>query len=351
MSTALRVAYDDQIVSLHRRGGISRYFVELVRALQRDADLSVRPVFDWQASGNDHVLEAGYSRRWARSRPVRRALRAGHRLRAADVVHPTFYGSGFPTRRARPVVVTVFDMIPEVFPELFPGGSPHLAKQDYVHAADLVLCISESARADLLKHYGPLDAPVRVTPLAPSGVFQTGSGTRTGLPRPYVLFVGSRSGYKDFGVAADAVRLLRQRFPDLLLVAVGGDDLTPEESRLPFVIHARLSDAQLAGAYSEAVCLAFPSRYEGFGLPTLEAMSCRCPAVLADVAVHREVGGDAALYFAAGDSEGLAGHITRLLQDPDFAATRVGGGLRRAQAFSWSHTARLTASAYHEVAR
>ena len=125
--------------------------------------------------------------------------------RRPDIDHPTYYyPDRLPARGGPPMVVTVVDMIPELLPDFFSAGNPHLAKETYVRQAAAIVCISESTRRDLLQIYGPLDAVVEVVHLAVSSHFRPGADRPRPLPDEYILFVGNRANYKDFTVAAEA---------------------------------------------------------------------------------------------------------------------------------------------------
>ena len=359
----MKVYIDDQIFGLQPRGGISRYFVELARAFREDAGLDVEVTTPSLWTINEHLLEAGGGRRLpTRLGDRRRILRAVNRLSApnrSDVVHHTYYDAAYLTRGGSDSlrVTTVYDMIPELLPENFPDGNPHLDKRAYVEAADLVLCISESTKNDLLDVYGPVRAPIRVIPLGVDPRFGHTSPRPARFPERYVLFVGNRGGYKDFSVLAEA--FAAARLPDdVALMAVGGGRFTEEElrllGRLGLAAQARqaaLRDDEMPGAYAHAVCFVFPSRYEGFGLPTVEAMAAGSPVVLADTSSNPEVGGDVALYFDPGDAEGLSRLLQAVWEDPADRAHRALRGRDRARLFTWANTARLTAAAYRAHAR
>ncbi len=168
--------------------------------------------------------------------------------------------------------------------------------------------------------------------------------------RPYVLAVGSRSPNKNFAAVAAAVQALNM--PGLLLVAVGGGDARiyadatsraaggagPEPDAV--LNTGYVSDAALRALYENAVCFAFPSWYEGFGLPPLEAMCCGCPVVVSDRAALPEVCGDAALYCKAEDPATLAAALRRLLGSAALREELRQAGLRRAAGFSWDAAAR-----------
>jgi glycosyltransferase involved in cell wall biosynthesis len=359
----MRVHYDDQVFVLQRRGGLSRYFAELIRKFIESPALGVETELGWRWTRNTHALEAmggrlrvpGGSRgpvlrwaNWAFARTPRRA----------DLTHRTFYRPEYLSQRhAVPMVVTVPDMIPELFPGLFPAGNPHEHKEEYVRRASLVLCISETTRRDLLRVYGSVDSPTVVTHLGVSHRFAPGARRPSWCPDRYILFVGNRGGYKDFRVAIESFAELAPSQRATALVAVGGGTFTADEEALISrfglrgqVVQRDASDEELAGVLGGASAFVFPSRYEGFGLPTLEAMACGTPTVLAASSSHPEVGGDAALYFAPGDSSGLAAQLSRLLSDDALGRALSEKGLAQAARFTWRRTAAMTADAYRSVA-
>ena len=355
----MKVRFDDQIFALQSRGGISRYFVELMREYGSDSTYGVEldsgPVW----TRNAHLLEAGMGRSlptgWGRRR---RVLRVANRLHRAggnsDLVHHTYFDRSYlPLARNGSIrAVTVYDMIPELYPELFPLGNPHLDKRAFVDEADLILCISEATRRDLVHVYGEPAAPIVVTPLGVDSRFRPDVPKPKDLPERYVLFIGNRGGYKDFSVLAEAFAVCRLP-DDIKLVVAGGGPFSTEERELlqrldllTKAIRLDLGDADLPGVYGHALCFVFPSRHEGFGLPTLEAMASGCPTILVSSSSHPEVGGDAALYFPPGDVEALALLLDELMEAPERRAACRAAGLIRAAAFSWQDTARRTAEAY-----
>jgi len=356
----MRVHFDDQVFTSQRRGGISRYFVELIRHLNQDSALDTEVDLGWRWIRNEHALEANLGRELRIMGGGRRlVLRTANRLVSSssgpvDVTHLTGYSRAYlARRRGHRTAVTVVDMTPELFPDLFPRGSPHSGKADVVRQADIVICISESTRRDLIDVFGPIASPIAVTPLGVGSQFKPDAARILRLAAPYLLFVGTREGYKDFGVALAAFAQLSNRRPELTLAAVGAGPFDDSERDMirrwglgTRVIQINASDGELPGAYAGAAAFVFPSRYEGFGLPTVEAMASGAPTVLADTSSHPEVGGDAVRYFPAGDAVGLSEQLERILDDGALRADLIAKGILRAAMFSWHRTATLTAQAY-----
>ena len=283
------------------------------------------------------------------------------RLRATrqiDVVHNTFYlPHGLASTNGAKRVVTVHDMIPEMMPQTRRRLDWLTLKRRYVETADLVICVSESTRDDLTKIYGHIQAPVRVVHHGVAERFHPGAERLDFLPERYVLFVGNRGQYKDANVLFDAFATIARDHDDLQLLCVGGSGLrTSEITRLNDlrirhkVSQRYLPDEQMVSAYAHAEVFVFPSRFEGFGLPALEAMATGTPALLAQATSLPEVGGDAAMYFSPGDSRDLADQLRVLVENKDLRAQLATQGIHHAAGFTWASTAQQMAAAYREVA-
>lgn len=336
---------DGIIYSLQRHGGITVYFTELLQRMKGGAAGDCRVVVYEGSAANTEFLPAGYE-----TRPMRQAERYRRCPvpAQASLFHSSYYR--LPDRRL-PVVTTVHDFIYERFASGPRKWLHSWQKFAAIRASQAVICISESTRRDLLQ-FLPDIRPERLHvvhngvssifhPLAPDMI-------NTGAARPYVLFVGARSGYKNFLPLVQAMAGLR----DLDLVCIGGGALTPQESELVqrqlggrFAHHMGVSDAQLNQFYNGAFCLAYPSAYEGFGIPVLEAMRAGCPVVSVHSSSIPEVAGDAAQLLPEASPEALQAAISRL----DQSALREHYrqlGLQRARQFSWDRTYAETCKVY-----
>ncbi len=352
----MRVAFDEQIFLLQQRGGISRYFVELATALEAVPGIELVPTagpVSAQLAADLWGLPLIRSRVGRRLR-VALARRRPHQPRGADLVHRTFYDPAWLRGQGRtPLVITVYDMIPEMFPEQVPAGV-HMAKRDYVARADLILTISDRTRRDLINFYGTPAAPVVVTPLGVDRMFSTAiSQNASAATSPYLMYVGHRGGYKDFDLLLQVLPALP---PELSLLAVGGGPWTEREASRARelgidrrITQRDMSDWDLAIAYAHASAVVLTSRYEGFGLPLLEAMTAGTPVVAADAGALPEVGGDAARYFAVGDPDSLAEALNSTLCDSALRRSLIDLGQARAREFTWTTTAESTAAAYRSI--
>ena len=358
------VLYDAQTFLRQRRGGISRLFSHLISQFDADPGLGVNVSLPFCWSNNAHITNDLPHRRLRKtpSWVPREVLYGAHLLRRSggsrpvDLVHHTYYSRQFLRDRGRtPQVVTVYDMIPELFAGTPNSTGSHLHKRDYVAACDLVICISDSTRHDMEAVYGSLAKNVETIPLSVDPLFQPGLAPVPGLPEDYLFYVGKRSGYKDFALLAPAMAEVRAHGLEVPVVAAGAAFTHSEVDylkrwRVADLFSAReLADTDLARAYANATLLVQTSRYEGFGLTPLEGMASGTPVVIADASSMPEVGGDAAFYFKPGDPEDLARVLSSVLDSKDVRIAAGNRGVERARQFTPRLMAERTAAAYRSV--
>jgi glycosyltransferase involved in cell wall biosynthesis len=252
-----------------------------------------------------------------------------------------------------PAVVTVHDLSFERRPSMMSARDRLLFRTlvpRSARRADRVLTVSERTKRDLVEHYRIAEGKIVVTPNGVDPIFRPGGGAPE--RSPYALFVGGIQPRKDPLSAIEALGLLNG---DLGLVLVGaekrgGDEVRSAIRRLGLEqrveLTGHLEREELAALYRGAACLVFPSRYEGFGLPVVEAMASGTPVVATATGAVPEVAGDAAVLVEPGDPAALAAGIEQAIAERD---RLVAAGLERASRFSWAETARLTLAVYREL--
>jgi glycosyltransferase involved in cell wall biosynthesis len=361
----INVLFDPQIFLLQRQGGISRYFAEIIKEFQSNPELGIRPLLETKSVLSEHALTELDSFNLKRVSSVKSALfslaalilgKSKQNSDTAQLIHHTFYLPWFLGRhKLTPRAVTLFDMIPENTPRELRLWNPHFVKQSYVRRASLVLSISDSSTKDMLREY-KLSLDVPTTYLGVSADF------KPGLPRPdskahsYFLYVGNRGGYKDCLTATEAFSKVAKVNANTRLLLVGGGGLKRSERKLlkrlglsNRVEQISVSNEALPSYYSNALALLYPTRYEGFGLPLVEAMASGIPILASDIEINHEICEDAATYFSVGDSERLASQMQQVLTDPQVVSDKIKLGLTRAQDFTWAKCAQKTAIAYRAL--
>lgn len=357
----MKIALDNQIFLLQERGGISRYFCELSSALTSAGDdVKIASILhrNMHLQECKAVVNTGLV---LRGRPgaivssitpflsaVSDALIAHMR---PDVLHLTYYKPPPRRKRDQPVLVTVHDMIPEMYPSMTSRMDPAARwKKEAVLSADHIICVSHNTKNELLNHLQLCESKVSVVY---HGV-RPFTGSTPGRPhnRPYVLYVGQRDGYKNFLTllrAMGAQKNLRDAFD---LVAFGGPEFSYEErtemrrAKVRAYRYGSGDDSRLAAFYRHAAAFIYPSLHEGFGLPPLEAMAQLCPVIASSESSIPEILGNAARYADPRDVDDLANSIDSVLHSTCVSMDLVERGKLRVKNFTWEKCARETRAVY-----
>ena len=232
------------------------------------------------------------------------------------------------------------------------------SKRRIYSAADAVICVSEASRRDLLRFYSVDEERTKVIyhGFAPFVRPINDQNQTCGGSLKYILFVGARGGYKNFMALLEAYATSGAAV-DYELVAVGGGEFVAAElekiKQLGIMKRIRLipkaTDELLAATYKNAALLVYPSLYEGFGFPPLEAMSLGCPVLTANTSSMPEVCGEAAFYFDPTDPAALKFALQRALSDTEGTQRMKDKGYQQVTRFRWERTADETLNVYRRV--
>lgn len=333
-------------------GGIARYTSELSQALGRCfADdawwlISDQPVAPLPGAPPNLRVSAAPRRRLARRWWLFGARAEIQRLRAS-----VFHGTDFavPYLPVCPAVMTLHDLSPWA-PSPIRAVSPRVRRRTPVllrfGLATMVITPSEAVRRGVMERFRIAPDRIAVTPLAAAECFHPVPGELP--PRPYFLFAGTLDARKNVETIVAAWREVKQDCEvDLILAGRRRTAAVPDEPGL--TVRENVSDTELARLYSKATAFLFPSHYEGFGLPVLEAMQCGAPVVASRDAAVTEVAADAATLLDATDVRGWSETMKTALSDEPWRAAMRQRGFARARSFSWERTARLTREVYAEA--
>lgn len=332
-------------------GGIRRYTEQLVLALAREfpndefwllaaAPLRLASELPNLRTGWPHHPIAG-KKWWSFGLPWK--LRQGR----FDLFHGTDFS--VPYLPWVPAVMTIHDLSPWIPPwreatsKRVQRRTPWLLRLGLVQA---VITPTEAIRKELLARFRLPPGRVVAIPLAAADIFQPEPQAR--LAEPYFLLLQGTSPRKNLAVVFDAWLEVRRRHPLSLKVAgVGPPPVGLPASSATWL--GQVPDSELARLYRGAVALLYPSAYEGFGLPVLEAMQCGTPVIASDLPAIREVAGEAAILLDPHDARAWASAMLALLESPERRREWASRSLARARLFSWARTARMTRELYQEV--
>ncbi|HEY4085663.1 MAG TPA: glycosyltransferase family 1 protein [Bryobacteraceae bacterium] len=337
-------------------GGLARYVSELSLALARQFPEDTYALLSDQAFelplGSPGNLIAGPEA--PLSKPDRRWWLRGARKAMSAVRAQVFHGTNFevPYLGSVPSILTIHDLSP------WRDASWHGSAADRVRSrtpwllrlrrARMILTVSEAVRREIITHFGVTEEMVRAIPLAASSAFYPVPET-IAPSAPYFLFVGTLEPRKNLPALMNAWRETHNETGAELWIAGRrrGDFKRIEE--LPGMkLLGEVSDAELPALYSSALAFVYPSLYEGFGLPVLEAMQCGCPVITSNDPAIAEVSGDAVMHAAS--TQEIAQSMRVLAADPARRKDLRKRGFARAKQYSWDLTARRTRALYQEVA-
>lgn len=289
--------------------------------------------------------------------------------RLIRVIRPDLAHLPYSVRPFRPGVanvLTLFDTIPRRFPAGYPRPRRwiiELMQRLAIRSADAFVAISQATATDFQTLYGVPADRITITPLAADPIFRppppdavAALRQRWQLVRPYALYVGSAQAHKNLARLFQAWALLNPRQAVLVIAGAGDrrhEALGRRVQALGIASQVRLLPAfpaaELPALYGGAECFVFPSLYEGFGLPVLEAMASGTPVACSRTSSLPEVAGEAALFFEPTDPTAIAAALDRLLGDPTLRDELRRRGLMQAATFSWTRTAEGTIAAYRRL--
>lgn len=364
----IKILYDSQVLCFRRYGGISRYFYKLYVFFRENnckytyANLPIKYSYNYYFATYVKPVE-DY---------VRHQRLLANRLKLVtdiyinflkgepyDIIHPTYYYPDylkyiplFIKKRSK-LIITVHDLICEMF---YPESEDLQKRAEIMQKADGIITVSKKTKEDLLRIYPSIsEEKVRVI-YHGNSMIRPKSKNDKKFPLKYILMVGNRDRYKNGNVVLKALKKVKEVIGDLQLVCVGGGSFSDVEIGLmeelgvrESVMQISLTDDELYYAYQYAECFVFPSLYEGFGIPILEAFYCKCPVILSNASCFPEIAQDGALYFEPDNEEELAEKICLLLQKPSLADKLIEKGNERLKMFSWENTVAETYEFYKEI--
>ena len=361
----MHIQFDPQIFS-QKYGGISRKFTELIQFTKTNTENKV--IFPLLYTENEHLkqynliptflprLYENFSKQSLLSYSNHHFYTLNKKYnnflltqQKADLFIPTYYNPYFIHSIGKiPFVLTVHDMIHELYPQYFLHEKHTVAnKKLLMDKAKKIVAISENTKRDILSIYPEIaENKIDVVHLSYSIQMNTAENLHESLKkRSYILFVGNREAYKNFTwFLSNASGWLIHN--NIELICIGGKAFTSEEFQLINEHHLNnlafqygFNDDELAAYYKNAIAFVFPSQYEGFGIPIVEAMACGCPVVLTNASSFPEVALQAGVFFEPNDAESLVKALQKITFDQEYRSKILSLTAAQIEHYSWEKTA------------
>lgn len=382
----MKVLYDHQIFEHQRIGGVSRYFSEIIKHLPTsiEAEISIRYSFneylrntnisfewkDYLLSYDNFLPQINfkgkkrlqlYAEKYLPSKypnfinlnkeeSIRKLIKGDF-----DIFHPTFFDDYFLDYIGnKPYVLTVHDMIIELYPEFINSPGFVKRKKKLIDNAAHIIAVSENTKQDIINVFDTDPNKISITYHA-SSLDSLDKISET-LPNKYLLYVGDRRlGYKNFSFFISSIQNLLTDIDDLYLVCTG-EYFTNEELAFFEALGIKdkvkiifVDDNKMFDLYHRAEMFIYPSYYEGFGIPILEAFQAECPVVLTNCSCFPEVAKDGGVYFNHKSPSDLRKSILELLNNKKYRCDVKEKGTNRLKKFSWEQSAQKTAEIYAKV--
>ena len=366
----MKILYDHQAFTASRFGGVARYFYNLMVALQKKGikvKLSVR------FSNNHYLLHSAHFptqsyRYFLGLMPTSILFSRINRLwssvqlsrRDYDLFHPTFFHPYFLKYIGnKPFVITYHDAIKDKFGDKFGhlDNASKEQKQILFDRANHIIAVSENTKNDLIEIF-QLE-PAKITVVYHATNFQelvVPDTFQIQTPASYLLYVGTRGSYKNFAPFLRAIAPILKKYSHIQLICAGGGDFNADENQLITsldltgqVVHYFINDFVLYRLYQHALAFIYPSLYEGFGIPILEAFVTGCPVVLSNTSCFPEVAQDAALYFDPESEASISTQIETIILDKALRLSLRQKGYERQLAFSPEKVVNQTLEVYQRV--
>ncbi len=357
------IVFDHQIFSSQKYGGISRYFYELIKHLSSKEGVHtsiVSPLYVNEYIKNDisYPVYGIKIPKFPNSTLITRSMIAPiarNRIKKLhpDIVHETYYSKTGTGRNPAKTILTIYDMTHEFFPEYFSTHDRTLRNKELsIHRADHIICISNHTRIDLLGNYNIEPDKVSTIYLANS-LIQSENGPI--YNSPYILYVGGRTGYKNFTGFIKAYAQSSRLCNDIHIICFGGGNFTKQEYLLfkslniNNILHISGNDSTLSNLYKYAGAYICPSLYEGFCLPLVEAMALECPIISSNKSCLPEIASNAAKYFDPYQLEDITNAIECIIYSETESHLLITKGKIRKKIFSWDKCAHQTLNIYMNV--
>lgn len=360
----MKIYYDYQIFLHQKYGGISKYYINLINNIKSSNEkLIIAPFYKNYYLNNQkknvkkiHFFDTKTKNINFLSNNFNKAYtKFYYNLKTPDIFHFTYFGQKLYLKKKTSFVMTIYDLIKEKFyNEVY--KKEKINKIKYFDYMNKIICISENTKKDLLNYYNLSEELVEVVHLGVSFNKSYAEINLKFFEEPYILFVGDRARYKNFKNFILAYAKSERLKKDFNILCFGGNSFTIEE--INFFTENNInnkikqingSDLELNFAYKKAKCFVFPSLYEGFGLPLLEAMNMDCPVICSNTSSFPEVTMNSAVMFDPSNIENIMYEIENVVYDDKKISELISKGRNNIKNFSWEMCADKTEKVYKKI--
>jgi glycosyltransferase involved in cell wall biosynthesis len=387
----MKILYDYQIFEIQSFGGISRYFHELISGFRREKLFDVELAIKY--SNNYYLKQDNYFRdKISKLQPYQnflykydfkgkgrinnilqnlKLINSDYQVNKGlavkkikngnfDLFHPTYFNDYFlKYLNDKPFVITIPDMIYEIFPENF-SDYHYVSSMKYLLAskASKIIAISNTTKSDIMKYFGIAEGKIEVIYISCSleNIDESINDDIELIQKKYILYVGNRATYKNFNFFIESISKILNQNHDLYVICTGGNPFTYSEIALfdklkikNQVVYYKFDDNYLLSLYKNAKAFVFPSLYEGFGIPILESFYCGCPVISSNSSSLPEIAGDAAMYFDPKDKNSILESVTKVLFDTVSRNRLRQKGYKRLKDFSKENMIMSTKKVYESI--
>jgi glycosyltransferase involved in cell wall biosynthesis len=333
----MKIIFTNSIFYLQKKGGISRYYVNLAKKLNNTslehkivAPLSKNLYLKNLKKNNFSLYIKKIPNNFIINKFNNIIFKYFLKKENPDIIHETYYNSkNFEILKNKIKIVTVYDLIHEKFPSLYQKEKKY-EKQKILKTADHFICISKKTQEDLINHY-------KISPKKTS-----------------VIYVGSRANYKNFELLVKAIKILKNN-PKINVVCFGGGKFSKSEidkyNLQDNFINIQGDDELLSFLYSKAFALVNTSRYEGFGITNIEAMQLGCPVISSDFKALKEIGASSCLFFKNNNHKDLSEKLKTFIFKEKIRKNFIKKGYQRSKFFTWGICAKKTEKLYEKLVK
>tara|TARA_Y100000591_G_C21847092_1_gene709378 strand:- start:12 stop:1109 length:1098 start_codon:yes stop_codon:yes gene_type:complete len=364
----MKVVFDFKIFFQQKYGGPSRYFFNLFEHINKKDNLDnayiVSPIYYNEFLTNSEFKNKIIGIKLPKIKYTGSFYKAINKSISnyiinnfkPDLIHTTDYS--IYTKKKLPLVVTVHDLIHEIYHKDFAKEKNYRPKKKILSISDHIICVSENTKKDLIEYYNVDEKKISVIYHGNTFDNFSLSSSNKKFDFKFFLFVGSRKRYKNFFKVVEAFKKNEQIYNEFKIICFGGGELLKSEKEKllendidlkKIIVIENSSDESLFNLYRNATALIYPSIYEGFGMPIVEAMSLGCPVISSNSSSLPEVYKDAALSFFPSSTKELTNKMLQVAYDDQVKKKIVDLGLKQSKNFSWEKCIDKTLSVYKKV--